>query len=226
MASSIRCFSTTADSVVSTIAAIDAALATAALVTLTGSMMPASTRSPYSPVAALKPCPTPARATLLTTTAPSWPAFAAIQRERRVERLADDRDAGAPRRRSGPRPSISAAAACTSAEPPPGMMPSSTAALVADDRVLDAVLALLELDLGGRADLDHARRRRPAWPAAPAASRGPSRSRWPRSRAGSARPGRRSRLGRAAAVDDRGVVLGDGDPAGGAEHLEADLGRA
>ena len=27
----------------------------------------------------------------------------------------------------------------------------------------------------------------------------------------------------AAAVDDRGVVLGDGDPAGGAEHLEADL---
>ena len=39
-------FSTTAESVVSTMAAIDAALPSAALVTLTGSMTPCAARSP------------------------------------------------------------------------------------------------------------------------------------------------------------------------------------
>ena len=42
----------------------------------------------------------------------------------------------------------------TKVVPPPGTMPSSTAARVACDGVLDAVLLLLELRLGGRADLD------------------------------------------------------------------------
>ena len=41
-----------------------------------------------------------------------------------------------------------------SATPPPGTMPSSTAARVALQRVLDAELLLLQLDLGGGADLD------------------------------------------------------------------------
>ena len=46
-------FSTTRVSVVSSMAAIDAAFCTADLVTFTGSMTPWATRSPYSPVAAL-----------------------------------------------------------------------------------------------------------------------------------------------------------------------------
>ena len=47
-----------------------------------------------------------------------------------------------------------ASSARISATPPPGTMPSSMAARVARQRVLDAVLLLLQLDLGGRADLD------------------------------------------------------------------------
>ena len=54
-------FSTTSVSVVSSSEAIEAALASAERVTLTGSMTPAASRSPYSPVAALKPWPARAR---------------------------------------------------------------------------------------------------------------------------------------------------------------------
>ena len=46
-------FSTTSVSVVSSMPAMDAAFCTAERVTLTGSMTPCATRSPYSPVAAL-----------------------------------------------------------------------------------------------------------------------------------------------------------------------------
>ena len=46
-------FSTTSVSVVSSMPAIEAALTSAERVTLTGSMTPWATRSPYSPVAAL-----------------------------------------------------------------------------------------------------------------------------------------------------------------------------
>ena len=56
--SSSSFFSTTRVSVVRTIDAIDAALRSAERVTLTGSMTPALIRSPYSPVAALRPLPT------------------------------------------------------------------------------------------------------------------------------------------------------------------------
>src|ERR1700759_1963800 len=48
-------FSTTRVSVVSSMPAIDAAFCTADRVTFTGSMTPWAARSPYSPVAALKP---------------------------------------------------------------------------------------------------------------------------------------------------------------------------
>ena len=61
-------FSTTSVSVVSSMPAIDAALVSAERVTFTGSSTPWATRSPYSPVAALKPLPTPASRTLATTT--------------------------------------------------------------------------------------------------------------------------------------------------------------
>src|SRR5699024_8533744 len=66
--SSSSCFSTTRVSVVSTRPAIEAALRSALRATLTGSMMPASTRSTYSPVAAFRPCPTCASLTRSTTT--------------------------------------------------------------------------------------------------------------------------------------------------------------
>ena len=52
----------------SSMPAIEAALVSADRVTLTGSRTPWATRSPYSPVAALKPLPTPASRTLATTT--------------------------------------------------------------------------------------------------------------------------------------------------------------
>ena len=48
--------------------AIDAALASAERVTFTGSITPAPIRSPYSPVAALKPLPGFSSATLAVTT--------------------------------------------------------------------------------------------------------------------------------------------------------------
>ncbi len=41
------------------------------------------------------------------------------------------------------------------ATPPPGTTPSSMAALVVLTRVFDAVLLLLQLHLGGGADLEH-----------------------------------------------------------------------
>ena len=53
--SSSSFFSTTRVSVVRTRPAIEAALRSAERVTLTGSMMPAATRSTYSPVAAFRP---------------------------------------------------------------------------------------------------------------------------------------------------------------------------
>ena len=61
-------FSTTRVSVVSSSEAMDAALASADRVTLTGSRTPAPSRSPYSPVAALKPLPGAISATLEVTT--------------------------------------------------------------------------------------------------------------------------------------------------------------
>ena len=63
--------STTALSVVSTSAAIEAAFCRADRVTLAGSMTPALVRSPHSPVAALKPVAPDSLRMRSTTTAPS-----------------------------------------------------------------------------------------------------------------------------------------------------------
>src|SRR5699024_5631232 len=79
--------STMAVSVVSIIRATEQALTTAEWVTLTGSITPAETRSPYSPVAALKPSRGPSSRTLLTTTEPSSPALDAIQNNGAVSAL-------------------------------------------------------------------------------------------------------------------------------------------
>ncbi len=113
---------------VSTSRAIDAALDTAERVTLTGSMMPAASRSVSSPVAALSPSPHFCSLTLDTMTAPSWPALLAIQYSGAVK---DSRTILTPSASSPVRPrSSSSFAMCARAEPPPGTMPSSTAALV------------------------------------------------------------------------------------------------
>ena len=69
----------TADSVVSSVAATELAFSKADLVTFTGSRIPVSTISTYSPVRALYPIPTFASRTLFTITAPSSPAFSAIR---------------------------------------------------------------------------------------------------------------------------------------------------
>src|SRR5699024_6732730 len=129
--SSSSCFSTTRVSVVSTRPAIEAALRSALRATLTGSMMPASTRSTYSPVAAFRPCPTCASLTRSTTTQPSSPAFSAIQRSGSTAARTTARapTASSPvRPREPSRPS----AAWTWALPPPATMPASMAARVAE----------------------------------------------------------------------------------------------
>src|SRR5690606_20119417 len=121
--------SPTIAAVVSIRPAIEAAFCSAVRVTLVGSTTPSSTRSPYSPLAALKPkLPLPSR-TLATTTLGSSPAFATIWRRgsstaRRTMRT--------PASWSGLSPlTLIAARARSRATPPPGTMPSSTAARVA-----------------------------------------------------------------------------------------------
>jgi hypothetical protein len=70
--------SATSASVVRRSAAIEAAFCSAARATLAGSSTPIATRSPYSPLAALKPkLPSPS-ATRCTTTEGSSPAFFTI----------------------------------------------------------------------------------------------------------------------------------------------------
>src|SRR5438093_187320 len=73
-------FSTTADSVVSTSPAIEAAFCRAERVTFAGSMIPLLNMSTHSPFAALKPRPLPSLRIRSTTTAPSKPALCAMSR--------------------------------------------------------------------------------------------------------------------------------------------------
>src|ERR1700685_3857042 len=149
-------------SVVRNSAAMDAAFCRAERVTLAGSMMPAANMSTYSPVAAFRPKPGSSDRTFSATTPPSRPALIAIclsgsSSARRTDCV--------PR---GPAPHMRAL----------GLVPRQLELLerelarleqghaaTGDDtlldrglgvahRVLDAVLALLALDLGRRAGLD------------------------------------------------------------------------
>ncbi|SKS10091.1 Uncharacterised protein [Mycobacteroides abscessus subsp. abscessus] len=105
---------------------------TAERVTFTGSMTPSAIRSPYSSVAALKPCPASSSATLLTTTAPSSPALVAIQNSGADNAASNTSTPLASSPFSSARRPSSAERACTRALPPPATMPSSTAALAAE----------------------------------------------------------------------------------------------
>ena len=146
--------SATSASVVSSRPAIDAAFCSAARVTLAGSMTPALTRSSNSPVAALRPMVPVSRSTCCTTTAPSRPALSAISRAGASSALHTMRAPVA----SSPSSFLTTLATAARAAEQGGAAAGDDALL--DGRtggrqgVLDAVLLLLELDLGGRADLD------------------------------------------------------------------------
>src|SRR5271156_3123568 len=118
-------------SVVSTMRATDAALSTADRVTLTGSMTPSAARSPYFSVAASSRGPAGNPLTLLTTTAPSKPALAAIQYSGAESASENTSTPVASSPLSEALRSLSALRAWMSADPPPATMPSSTAALAA-----------------------------------------------------------------------------------------------
>ena len=136
-------------------AAIDAAFCSAERVTLAASMTPALNRSSYSPVAALRPSAGCFRLrTFSTTTPPSRPALTAIC-------LSGSSTARATMRA----PVASSPSSFSAASRIAGLRTEQGHATAGDDAlfdrglgrrdgVLDAVLLLLELDLGGRADLD------------------------------------------------------------------------
>src|SRR5207253_2318282 len=122
-------FSATIASVLSISDATEVAFCSANRATLVGSMIPASNRSSYWPVAALNPNAPAPSCTLLTTMLPSQPPFCAIWRIGSSSAL-----------RTMSTPNFSSPCSVSSsragrqrryATPPPGTMPSSTAARVA-----------------------------------------------------------------------------------------------
>ena len=144
-------------SVVRNRAAIEAAFCSAERVTLAASMMPALTRSSYSPVAALRPSDAfLSERTFSTTTPPSRPAFSAIcligpSRARQhdagtgglfgVFHLLEQR--------------LDALLGTQQGDATTGDDTLFDGRLGGGHGVFDAVLLLLELHLGGRADLEH-----------------------------------------------------------------------
>src|SRR4029079_12166250 len=158
--------SATTASVVRNNAPMLAAFCSAERVTLVGSITPNFSMSPYSPVAAFKPCPGSSARTFSTMTPPSRPAFAAICL---IGSSSARRTMCAPVASSPSRSPLSRAGRAFPAyihlverglRVQQGHAAAGHDALL-DGRprglhgVLDAVLLLLELDLGGRADLDH-----------------------------------------------------------------------
>ena len=145
-------FSATMASVVRNRAAIEAAFCSAERVTFAGSTTPNLIMSPYSPVAALSPWPSGSERTFSTTTPPSRPALWAIC-------LSGSSSA----RRTIAAPVSSSPSEIHLVEPglrvqqrhaAAGNDPLFDGRLRRLDRILDPVLLLLQLDLGGRADLD------------------------------------------------------------------------
>src|SRR6202023_2302532 len=133
--------SATMASVVTKRAATDAASCSAVRTTLAGSMMPLATMSTYSSVCASKPKVSVLFSRILPTTIePSTPAFSAIWRTGASSAF-----------------STILMPACTSAFSlwmrPTAFLARRSARGV--EHVLDAVLLLLDLDLGAAADADH-----------------------------------------------------------------------
>ena len=147
-------FSATIASVVSSRPATDAAFCSAVRTTLVGSTMPAFIRSSNSSVAALKP-KAPLPFVHLVEDDRAFPAGVVGDPAAGILEGAADDVARRPAPRRGTLRSSSAAAARTSATPPPGHDAFLDRGAGRVQRVLDARLLLLHLDLGGGADADH-----------------------------------------------------------------------
>ena len=133
--------------------AIEAAFCSAERVTMAGSMTPAPTRSTYSPVAALRPMPASESTHLVDHDRALEAGVLRDLAERLLERAQDDAHAGL----------LVVDGGGVEVDGVGGLQQRDAAA--GDDallerragrlqRVLDAVLLLLHLRLGGRADLD------------------------------------------------------------------------
>ena len=146
--------SATMASVVTSRPATDAASCSAVRTTLVGSMMPAATMSTYGSFWASKPNVSDLfSATLLTTIEPSAPAFSAIWRIGAFERAQHDVDAGLDvgvvRLQLLDR--LLGAEQRDAAAGNDALLDRRTGGI---ERVVDAVLPLLDLDLGRAADAD------------------------------------------------------------------------
>jgi hypothetical protein len=140
--------------VVSSRAAIEAAFCSVDRVTLAGSMTPAVIRSWYTPVAALKPEPLLPGPNLLNDDAAFEAGVEGDLPKRLLHRAPHDQATGL----LVVGPTTHLVHGLLGSEE--GDTPSGDHALLDGgasrlDGVLDAVLLLLELDLGGRSDLDH-----------------------------------------------------------------------
>src|SRR5246127_4160567 len=147
--------SATIASVVINSPATEAASCSATRTTLVGSIIPAATMSLYSPDCASKPkFGSPLSVSLPTTTEPSTPEFSAIWRTGDWMAL---RTIPMPTFWSlfaGLRPSRTLLAK-SSATPPPATNTFLDRGLGCVHAILDAVFALLHLDLAAAADTDH-----------------------------------------------------------------------
>src|SRR6476469_1720875 len=195
-------FSAITASVVRNRPAIEAAFCSADRVTFAGSMMPALNMSTYSPDEASRPCPGGSVLTFSTTTPPDLRAGGLVARQ--VELLEG------------------AAARLEQRDAAAGHDTFLDRGLGVAHRVLDAVLALLQLDLGGRPRLDDGdaagQLGQPLLQLLPVVVRVGVVALGPDLVDPSC-----NLLGVARALHDRGLVLGDHDLACPAEHVQVDV---
>ena len=147
--------STTSASVVRMFFAIEAAFCSAERVTIVGSMIPALTRSSTSPVSTLRPWPLGAVRTVFDDDRALEAGVVGELAERLLERAQDDRRTRL--RSSSPSSSslidgLAGVQERDAAARHDALLEGRAGGL---QRVLDAVLLLLHLGLGGSADLDH-----------------------------------------------------------------------
>ena len=184
-------------------------------------MTPALSRSPYSPVAALRPLPGSSSRDLGDDDVALEAGVLGDPAQRLGRGLAHDARRRSPRRPRG-RGRRGRATAWTSAEPPPATMPSSIAARVAE--MASSMRCFFSLSSTSVAAPTLMTQTPPASLASRSWSFSRSQSESVCSISALIWSTRPCDLGLVAgAVDDRGVVLGDDDAAGLAEHVEVDL---
>ena len=154
-ASTFSGLSATSASVVSSSAATDAAFCSAERVTLAGSMTPALTRSSKFPVAALSPTEPDSLSTWRTDDRAFEAGVDGDPLERLVERLGHDAGTGGLVAVEGLGELLDRGPAADESDAAPGHDAFLDGGPGGRQGVLDAVLLLLELDLGGGADPHH-----------------------------------------------------------------------